>query len=92
MGTFWGKVNDSLADTLNDFFEYRGRVWIVSIRENQLLNDSLIVSEDSFREPMDWMVDQGYPDDVLEELEYLKLSQSISVKVGDIEHCIMRVK
>ncbi|CZF86633.1 hypothetical protein [Grimontia marina] len=92
MGTFWGKVNDSLAKSLNDFSEYRGRVWIVSIRENQLLNDSVIVSEDSFREPMDWMVDQGYPDDVLEELEYLKLSQSISVTVGDVEHCIMRVK
>ncbi|AMG29296.1 hypothetical protein AL542_02335 [Grimontia hollisae] len=92
MSTFWGKVNASLSETLKDLSEYQERVWIVSIRDNLLLNDSFVVSEDTFREPMDWMIDQGYPDDVLEALEYQKLSQTISVKVGNVEHCIMRVK
>nr|WP_255555364.1 hypothetical protein [Enterovibrio paralichthyis] len=92
MNVFWEKIQNSLLHSLDDLMEFQERVWIVNIRESQMKNESFVVSEDSFREPMEWMVDQDYPDDVLEDLELLKPSQSICFKVGNAEHCIMRVK
>lgn len=57
MNVFWEKIQNSLLHSLDDLMEFQERVWIVNIRESQMKNESFVVSEDSFREPMEWMVD-----------------------------------
>ncbi|CZF81839.1 hypothetical protein GCE9029_02860 [Grimontia celer] len=89
---FLTKMHDSLTGTLNNMVEFRERMWIVNVREAEKSSESFVISEDNFREPMEWMIDQNYSSEMLERLESLKLSESIRFTVGGAEHCLFRVK
>lgn len=89
---FFRTMNQKLAGKLKQSSEFRERMWIVNVRESTLKNEAFVVSEDSFSEPMQWMRRQNYSEYMIDELNQLKLSQSIHFTVGNAEHCILRVK
>ncbi|MGF1864131.1 hypothetical protein L4D15_02475 [Enterovibrio norvegicus] len=89
---FLRSMNQKLAGKLKQSSEFRERMWIVNVRESTLKNEAFVVSEDSFSEPMQWMRRQNYSEYMIDELNQLRLSQSINFTVGNAEHCILRVK
>ncbi|WP_394209230.1 hypothetical protein [Enterovibrio calviensis] len=89
---FFKQLNKNLIGKLHQTSEFQQRMWIVNVRESTLNNESFVVSEDSFSEPMQWMKRQNYTDYMIDELDQLKLSQSANFKVGNAEHCLFRVK
>lgn len=79
------------------FQEFKERIWIISIKKSgssseTYLNETFVVSEDSFTSPLQWMVAKHYSSSALTRVETMKLSQLISFEVNDEIHNIMRVK
>ncbi|WP_028022159.1 hypothetical protein [Enterovibrio calviensis] len=89
---FFKQLNKNLIGKLHRTSEFHQRMWIVNVRESTLNNDTFVISEDSFTEPMQWMKRHHYTDYMIDELDQLKLSQSVSFKIGTAEHCLFRVK
>lgn len=76
---------------------FQKRIWVVSIQKNEgeqgaILNDTFIVSEDSFSSPMSWMHQRGYTLDALKKVDNMKRSQIVKVSVEEGSHRLMRVK
>ena len=79
------------------FQEFKQRIWIISIKKagsssETYLNETFVVSEDSFTSSLQWMVAKHYSSAALTQVENMKLSQIISLEVGEDTHSIMRVK
>ncbi|MDD1796156.1 hypothetical protein LRP50_23830 [Enterovibrio sp. ZSDZ42] len=89
---FFKQLNNNLIGKLHRTSEFQQRMWIVNVRENTLNNDTFVISEDSFSEPMQWMKRHNYDDYMIDELDQLKLSESATFKIGNTEHCLFRVK
>lgn len=79
------------------FQAFHLRIWVVSIQhspdeKDRFLNDTFIVSEDSFNARLEWMVQKGYDAHALERVELMKVSQVYSVKINNHLHSLIRVK
>lgn len=71
--------------------EFQQRIWVVSIIKDAY-TDTFIVNEDSFEEPMQWMLRKGYSADLLQRVNEMRRSQVIQLELGDVSHRLMRVK
>ena len=77
--------------------QFQERIWVVSIQpisgqQNTLLNDTFLVSEDSFERPMQWMVKQGYQADIINKVEKMQRSQALQIQLENSLHSLIRVK
>lgn len=77
--------------------QYQDRVWIVSIQQkngqnSHLFNDTFVVSEDSFDNPMQWMEKQGYQPEIINNVDNMQRSQTIKIELESSLHSLMRVK
>lgn len=87
----------SLIKGFVDAQQFQQRIWVVSIQtgvnqQGSILNDTYLVSEDDFENPMQWMHKKGYSQAQIENIDKMKLSQVVTFTVSDIEHSLMRVK
>ncbi|RKF19940.1 hypothetical protein DBZ36_05665 [Alginatibacterium sediminis] len=72
--------------------DIKQQVWIVSISKQGQLSQSLIVNEDEFSFPFEWMFKQGYSDDMIDQVKRMKISRILSFKLENCTHKIARVK
>lgn len=89
----------SLSNTINqiktaigEVIEFQSRIWIINIHEGTLNDESFIINEDSFQEPMQWMVKRQYSTEMIEKVDTMRRSQVIVLTLNDIEHRLIRVK
>ncbi len=81
----------------SDIQQFQERIWVVSIQQNSepqnsVLNDTFLVSEDSFDSPMQWMEKQGYRSDIINRVDRMRRSQVIKIQLQNSQHSLMRVK
>ena len=77
--------------------QFQERIWVVSIQQRSeqqrnLLNDTFLVSEDSFERPMQWMEKQGYPAEYIKSVDKMQRSQAIKIQLENSLHSLIRVK
>ena len=77
--------------------QFQERIWVVSIQstsgqQSTLLNDTFLVSEDSFDSPMQWMEKQGYQADIIKNVDKMQRSQAINIQLENSLHSLIRVK
>ncbi|QFI37137.1 hypothetical protein FR932_04480 [Moritella marina ATCC 15381] len=68
------------------------RLWIVQVDEGGLKNQSFIVDEDSFQQPLDWMLKRHYSVIDLENVDKMKCAEMVSVQLENAKHCLIRAK
>jgi hypothetical protein len=68
------------------------RLWIVQVDEGGLKNQSFIVDEDSFQQPMDWMLNRHYSATDLENVDNMKRAEVVRVKLANAKHSLIRAK
>lgn len=68
------------------------RLWIVQVDEGGLKNQSFIVDEDNFQQPMDWMLNRHYSVTDLENVNNMKRAEVVSVKLANAKHSLIRAK
>ncbi len=87
---------DSLLTKLKHFFQdvldFQSRIWVITISGGGLKEESFVINEDSFKEPLQWMKRKSYSEEMLQRVENMKLSQIQIFHVGDLEHRLLRVK
>lgn len=93
----------SLPITLKRGFQYfsqqllaqldsKKRIWIVQVDEGGLKNQSFIVDEDNFQQPMEWMLNKHYSATDLENVNNMKCSEVCTVTLAAAKHSLIRAK
>ena len=86
----------SLLTTIKSFFnevlDFQSRIWVIHIVEDAITDQSFVINEDGFKEPLEWMRKRGYSQPMLERVEKMGISQVIELQLGDTSHRLMRVK
>lgn len=85
------------AQACSEIQQFQERIWIVSIQDsygtqNSLLNDTFLLSEDSFEEPMQWMKKQGYQTEMIANVDKMQCSQALKIQLENSQHSLLRVK
>jgi len=68
------------------------RIWIVQVDEGGLKNQSFIVDEDNFQQPMEWMLNKHYSATDLNNVNNMKRADVVSVKLANARHSLIRAK
>lgn len=75
-----------------DAIEFRSRIWVVNISEGVFRDESFVVNEDNFQEPLHWMKKKEYTAEMLNVVDKMKRSQVKVFRIGSVEHRLLRVK
>ena len=81
-----------LAQAVGEVIEFQSRIWIINIHEGTLNDESFIINEDNFQEPMQWMVKRKYSTEMIDKVDMMKRSQVIVLMLNNVEHRLIRVK
>ena len=81
-----------IAKALSKVIEFQSRIWVINIHEGTLNDESFIINEDNFQEPMQWMVKRQYSAEMIEKVDAMKRSQVIVLTLNNVEHRLIRVK
>ncbi|MEL0608192.1 hypothetical protein [Vibrio echinoideorum] len=81
-----------LKSYFSELLDFQSRIWVVHIFEDSITDQSFVINEDSFKEPLEWMKKRAYQTEMLERVEKMKISQVIEIKFEDKMHRLMRVK
>jgi hypothetical protein len=68
------------------------RLWIVQVDEGGLKNQSFIVDEDNFQQPMEWMLNKHYSATDLDNVNNMKCSEVCTVTLSAATHSLIRAK
>lgn len=77
---------------IGEVIEFQSRIWVINIHESTLNDESFIINEDSFQEPMQWMVKRQYTTEMIERVDAMKRSQVLVLTFNNTEHRLIRVK
>ncbi|MDN3699878.1 hypothetical protein ACFFUO_17675 [Vibrio artabrorum] len=86
------KYHSKLKTYFNQLLDFQSRIWVVHIIEDAITDQSFVINEDSFKEPLEWMKKRNYHAKMLERVEKMKVSQIIEIRFEDKMHRLMRVK
>ncbi len=86
--TLWSRFKN----TLSSMMEIKRRVWVVNVYSSTLQNETFVVCEDNFGEPLQWMKRKHYTDSMLMKVDNMKLSQVMIFKHKNVNHRLIRVK
>ena len=89
--SFSNTINQ-IKTAIGEVIEFQSRIWIINIHEGTLNDESFIINEDSFQEPMQWMVKRQYSTEMIEKVDTMRRSQVIVLTLNNIEHRLIRVK
>ncbi|CAH8194058.1 hypothetical protein L9W73_15510 [Vibrio aestuarianus] len=92
MKTNWRDRWLKFKHTILEAMDFRSRIWVVRISETRLKDESFIINEDSFNEPLQWMKRRSYSSIMLAQVEHMKCSQVHIFTVGNQTHQLLRVK
>lgn len=81
-----------LKNCFNELLDFQSRIWVVHIFEDSITDQSFVINEDAFKEPLEWMKKHNYQPSMLESVERMKISQVIEIQFEDKMHRLMRVK
>lgn len=76
----------------NEVLDFQSRIWVIHIVEEAITDQSFVINEDGFKEPLEWMKKRGYTQNMLERVEKMGISQVIELQLGETSHRLMRVK
>nr|QIH43270.1 hypothetical protein G5S32_13815 [Vibrio ziniensis] len=82
------RIKEALVQAL----DFRSRIWVVRVSESKLKDESFVINEDSFQEPLQWMKRRQYSLPMLEQVESMRVSQVRTFHVGQQTHSLVRVK
>ncbi|MGF1807441.1 hypothetical protein L4C31_19560, partial [Aliivibrio sifiae] len=51
---------NQIKTAIGEVIEFQSRIWVINIHEGTLNDESFIINEDNFQEPMQWMVRRQY--------------------------------
>jgi len=68
------------------------RLWIVQVDEGGLKNQSFIVDEDNFQQPLEWMLNKHYSAADLANVENMKRAEVYNVTLATAKHSLIRAK
>lgn len=72
--------------------DFHSRIWVIRISESRLKDESFVINEDSFQEPLQWMKRRNYTSVMLEQVEDMQRSQVRIFHFGQQTHHLLRVK
>lgn len=72
--------------------DFQSRIWVVHIFEDSITDQSFVINEDGFKEPLEWMKKRDYQTNMLDRVDKMKISQVIEIQFEDKMHRLMRVK
>ncbi|MCJ2375506.1 hypothetical protein LNL84_01500 [Vibrio sp. ZSDZ34] len=72
--------------------EIKRRVWVVNVYSSTLQNETFVVCEDNFSQPLQWMKRKHYTDSMLIKVDNMKLSQVMVFEHNNVNHRLIRVK
>ena len=75
-----------------DCIEFKQRIWIINILKNNKNDGSIVICEDSFNYPFEWMVLNRYTSNMLELIDKMKTSETQTLLLNNETHHVMRVK
>ncbi len=81
-----------IKTAIGEVIEFQSRIWIINIHEGTLNDESFVINEDNFEEPMQWMVKRKYSAEMIEKVDIMKRSQVIVLILNNVEHRLIRVK
>ena len=81
-----------LKNYFSELLDFQSRIWVVHIFEDSITDQSFVINEDGFKEPLAWMKKRAYQTAMLERVEKMKISQVIEIQFEDKMHRLMRVK
>lgn len=81
-----------MKTAIGEVIEFQSRIWVINIHEGSLNDESFIINEDNFQEPMQWMVKRQYTSEMIEKVDAMKRSQIIVLMLNNVEHRLIRVK
>ncbi|MCQ1061117.1 hypothetical protein ACQKPX_05040 [Photobacterium sp. DNB23_23_1] len=86
--SLWQRFKSAAIDVL----DFKSRVWVVNIRSSTLQDESFVVSEDNFKQPLQWMKSKQFDDGMLSHVEKMKVSQVLVFNLEGIRYRLLRVK
>ncbi len=92
MGSFGTRWLSRIKRAISEVIDFRSRVWVVRVSESRLKDESFIINEDSFQEPLQWMKRRNYSPVMLEQVEAMQCSQVRIFNIGYQTHRLLRVK
>lgn len=90
--TYLAHYLSKLRSYFGDLLDFQSRIWVIHIFEDSITDQSFVINEDGFNEPLEWMKKRHYQPSMLERVEKMKISQVIELKFEDKTHRLMRVK
>ncbi|MEZ9634981.1 hypothetical protein AB4401_07660 [Vibrio cyclitrophicus] len=81
-----------LKSYFSELLDFQSRIWVVHIFEDSITDQSFVINEDGFKEPLEWMKKKAYTAAMLERVEKMKVSQIIEIQFENKMHRLMRVK
>ncbi|MGF1799548.1 hypothetical protein L4D11_02615 [Vibrio gigantis] len=81
-----------LKNYFSDLLDFQSRIWVVHIFEDSITDQSFVINEDAFKEPLEWMKKRDYQSKMLDRVDKMKISQVIEIQFEDKMHRLMRVK
>ncbi len=86
--SLWQRFKVAAVETL----DFKSRLWVVNVHSSRLQDDSYIVNEDNFSEPLQWMKRQQFSDDMLDKVERMRRSQVVVFNIDEVKYRLLRVK
>ncbi|GLR73985.1 hypothetical protein [Aliivibrio sifiae] len=83
---------NQIKTAIGEVIEFQSRIWVINIHEGTLNDESFIINEDNFQEPMQWMVRRQYTAEMIAKVDAMKRSQIVVLMLNNVEHRLMRVK
>ncbi|WP_210454868.1 hypothetical protein [Vibrio crassostreae] len=90
--TFLSHFMPKLKSYFNELLDFQSRIWVIHIFEDSITDQSFVINEDGFKEPLEWMKKRDYQARMLDRVDKMKISQVIEIQFEDKMHRLMRVK
>ncbi|CDT69849.1 conserved hypothetical protein [Vibrio coralliirubri] len=90
--TYLSNSLSKLKSYFSELLDFQSRIWVVHIFEDSITDQSFVINEDGFKEPLEWMKKRDYQARMLNRVDKMKISQVIEIQFEDKMHRLMRVK
>ncbi|CDT82847.1 conserved hypothetical protein [Vibrio coralliirubri] len=90
--TYLSNSLSKLKSYFSELLDFQSRIWVVHIFEDSITDQSFVINEDGFKEPLEWMKKRDYQARMLDRVDKMKISQVIEIQFEDKMHRLMRVK
>ncbi|HIF9445324.1 TPA: hypothetical protein ACX6SI_001606 [Photobacterium damselae] len=90
---------DKLLSIINPIYhviknsvDFKNRIWVINIKQKGKPEDAHLVAEDDFSYSWEWMIKQNYTQDMIDRVDAMKPSETITLENNHHRYHLMRVK